>query len=139
LTYLSEATAPLDRQQLEGLLTVSRTWNASAGLTGMLLYAEGHFIQTLEGDHQDVEALMARIRADPRHHHIDVTLEEEIEERYFHGWAMGFRQPSPEEVRDLEGFTDYLDPAGKDYRAERLGHAGAFHRAFRDTLPPEPL
>ncbi|MEM7363377.1 MAG: BLUF domain-containing protein, partial [Pseudomonadota bacterium] len=41
-----------------------------AGVTGMLLYHEGSFLQALEGDRAVVEALYERIEEDPRLHHL---------------------------------------------------------------------
>ncbi|MGA8257364.1 MAG: BLUF domain-containing protein [Nocardioides sp.] len=139
LTYLSVATEPLDQNQLANLLAVSRDRNERCNVTGMLLYADRHFIQTLEGRAEDVDATMARILGDSRHHSVDVTLTEEIEQRFFVGWSMGFTEVAPDAVADLPGFTDYLDPQSEFYQdSARLGHAGIFHRYFRDTLPPQP-
>ncbi len=138
LTYLSLATSPLDQDQLEELLAVSRHRNAQCDLTGMLLYADQQFIQTLEGRRDDVEMTMQRILADPRHERVDVTLVEDIDSRSFPEWAMGFKPLSQETAAELPGFTDFLDPQGeRDQDSRRFGHAGVFHRAFRDTLPPE--
>ncbi len=136
LTYLSRATAPLDRPQLEELLSVSRERNLASEVTGMLLYVDEQFIQTLEGRREDVEATMGRIVADARHHQVDVTLVEEIQERCFPGWTMGFKSMTGEAVTELPGFTDFLEPESSAYtRSRSLGHAGKFHRAFRDVLP----
>lgn len=136
LTYLSRATQALDREQLEALLTVSRSRNLSHGITGMLLYVDTQFIQTLEGDVRAVEATMERIRADSRHHSVDVTFVDEITERSFLGWTMGFKVLTGEAVAELPGFTDFLDPHSESYRESgTLGRAGKFHVAFRDAAP----
>lgn len=138
LTYLSFATAPLHQAQLEELLAVSRDKNAACDVTGLLLYADQQFIQTLEGDPDDVEATMARIRADPRHRGLDVTLVQDIESRFFPEWSMGFRALDADGVAGLPGFSDFLDPDSELYKTSvRLGHAGKFHQAFRDTIPPD--
>ena len=134
LTYLSYATEPLDRQQLEDLLRVSRDRNAQQDVTGMLLYVDLQFIQTLEGEERAVNATMERIRADPRHHSVDVTLVDEIEGRSFVGWSMGFKILSGEAVAALPGFTNYLEHRSESQREiGSLGRAGKFHRAFRDA------
>lgn len=136
LTYLSVATAPLGDRQLEELLRVSRERNLACDVTGMLLYVDDQFIQTLEGEQHDVDATMARIVADPRHHQVDVTLVEDIAERSFVDWTMGFKVMSAAAVAELPGFTDFLEPGSTAYRrSASLGHAGKFHRAFRDAVP----
>lgn len=138
LTYLSLARGPLDQEQLRNLLEVSRTRNLAAGVTGMLLYADEQFIQTLEGERHQVEATMSRIQKDPRHRDVDITLVEDLDERCFPDWSMGFQVLDADDVADLRGFTDFMEPDGQRYQhAQRLGRAGVFHRVFRDVIRPE--
>lgn len=138
LTYLSLASRPMEQHELVELLEVSRARNREAGVTGMLLYADQQFIQVLEGRREDVEATMERIRADPRHRSIDVTLVEEVEERQHAEWLMGFRALDAATVADLRSWTDYLEPGSELYeRSRQLGRAGVFLRVFRDTLRPD--
>lgn len=135
LTYLSTATAPYDDSALRDLLAMSRENNHAAGLTGMLLYVGGHFIQTLEGPEEDVDATFARIERDPKHRDLFVALREGIDSRVFPDWSMGFESLAPEDAAELPGFNDYLD-AGTvpKEKARNLGRAGIFHRVFRDQM-----
>ena len=131
LTYLSTATAPLDEATLAEILAVSRRNNAAAGLTGMLLHDDGHFIQTLEGEEEAVVRAFHRIEADPRHREVLVALREEVQERRFPAWSMGFRGAGDTPL----GTNDYLEPDSELYRATAsLGRAGVFHRIFRDHM-----
>ena len=135
LTYLSTATEPFDTTELSDLLDSVREKNHARGLTGMLLYVGGHFIQTLEGPEDVVTATFDRIEHDPKHRDVFVALRENIESRSFPDWSMGFEKLSPEEAGALPGFTDYLDHrsvSGED--GQRLGRAGIFHRVFRDRM-----
>jgi hypothetical protein len=50
ISYLSQASAPMSADQLIALLMQCRTNNAERGLTGMLLYGNGTFLQVLEGE-----------------------------------------------------------------------------------------
>ena len=50
ITYLSTATDPMPSQDLLSLLKECRENNAGCGVTGMLLYCNGTFLQVLEGD-----------------------------------------------------------------------------------------
>jgi hypothetical protein len=135
LTYLSTATALFTPTDLTQLLQISRKRNHSAALSGMLLYAGGHFIQTLEGSEEAVDATFTRIEKDPRHRDVIVALREGIEKRIFPDWSMGYETVSPEDASVLPGFNDYLDTKtispedGRD-----LGRAGIFHRVFRDRM-----
>lgn len=76
ITYFSTATTPLDADELSELLERTRSRNASVGLTGLLLYADGSFVQTLEGPDAVVEETFARISGDPRHRSVSVALHE---------------------------------------------------------------
>lgn len=135
LTYLSSASRKIEEDELEGILAVSQRNNAAAGLTGMLLYADEHFIQTLEGEEDVVDAAYERIQRDPRHRNVVVALREEIEERRFAAWTMGFTRLSPEDTAAIPGFSDYLDPDSAVYANHKsLGRAGIFHRIFRDSM-----
>ena len=133
LTYMSTATFPFTEEQLTDLLADSRSRNHADGLTGMLLHAGGHFIQTLEGPEPDVDAAFDRISRDPRHRNVYVALRETIQARAFPDWSMSFEDISPAQAAALPGFNDYLDgnpPTG----APSLGNAGIFHRVFRDNM-----
>lgn len=135
LTYLSTAVDPFEPGDLEALLAHSRMRNQDADVTGMLLYAGGHFVQTLEGPDDEVDRKFATIEADPRHRDVIVALREEVADRTFPDWSMGFEQLSAEEMADVPGFNDYLDPDSELYRGTaRLGRAGVFHRVFRDNM-----
>ncbi len=135
LTYLSTATEPFSESELTELLTTSRAKNHAAGLTGMLLYAGGHFIQTLEGRGDDVDAAFGHIERDQRHRDVIVALREPARERRFADWSMGFEELTIDEAAALPGFNDYLE--SRDVPAEigrDLGRAGVFHRVFRDKM-----
>ena len=133
LTYLSSATSLMDEHQLTELLAVIRLKNEALGITGVLLYADGNFVQTLEGPDDVVESTFARILVDPRHRGVLVGLRQQLEERQFPDWSMGFRALSPEEARELPGFTDYLDThRSADGAGRTLTRPEVFHRVFRD-------
>jgi hypothetical protein len=134
LTYFSTAVDAFDVDRLEELLAISRSNNHRAGLTGMLLYAGGHFIQTLEGPAEVVDATYTRIEADPRHRDVFITLREEIGDRAYPDWSMGFEQLRADQAQHLPGFNDYLDGTGEVPRTVAVNRAGVFHRAFRDNM-----
>jgi hypothetical protein len=91
LIYLSDL---VDRQEslLADILQSAARHNQRDGITGMLLYAEGNFLQVLEGDSVAVQATFARIAKDPRHSNITVLLQEALAQRHFAQWSMGYKQ-----------------------------------------------
>jgi hypothetical protein len=92
LVYLSSATVAPSDADLADLVARARTHNAAHGLTGMLIYAEGNFLQVLEGDEREVDELFARIQRDHRHGHIVCLERAAVARREFADWDMGFRR-----------------------------------------------
>lgn len=88
LTYLSHEAHPLSEMELEVLLRQATRDNERLGITGVLLYAEGAFVQRLEGPRDAVMGLFARIRRDERHEVLMVTDVRETPARTFDGWGM---------------------------------------------------
>lgn len=89
--YRSEGDQLFPPDQLGPLLTASRTRNAAAGLTGMLVFAQNHFLQVLEGRAENVVETFARIERDSRHRNIVTLFRGHAPAgRCFAEWAMGF-------------------------------------------------
>jgi hypothetical protein len=112
LIYSSEAAPDLAVGELEGMLVESRLRNRVRGITGVLVYVEGAFLQVLEGAKDDVLDLMERIARDPRHHDVKVFYEQEVDERAFASWGMAYLTRSAEDVAkwaELEGATTIGD------------------------------
>lgn len=135
LTYLSSAVEPMSPAELEDLLRQSRAANHAADLTGALLYADGSFVQTLEGPDAAVHATFGRILADPRHRGLFIVLDEQITERAFPEWTMGFRRIDGVEAQRLPGFSDYLRTNRElGLSTTAGGNAEVFHQVFREGL-----
>ena len=139
------------------ILAKSRKNNARRSIVGGLLFGDGCFLQCLEGNDADVDALYERIRADPRHQDVTVLSRcpvvrtsfgawsmkyapgEEPLRRFMHGLGMNRFDPyamSPENIeaavaymeRDAESVTP-LDNIGRPAFPERQSPA-----SFIDTL-----
>lgn len=108
LSYVSSAVYWMEQAELETLLEQARPNNHRLGVTGMLLYADGAFIQVLEGPRDSVLALYERILEDKRHTHALVIYEGSASERLFPDWKMGFRYLDRQSFERLPGFTDLL-------------------------------
>lgn len=91
LIYVSNAQNEMATAELESLLAVAARNNSACGVTGMLLYAHGSFLQILEGEATAVDTTFAHICRDPRHTNIFILAREAIGERSFARWSMGFR------------------------------------------------
>jgi hypothetical protein len=107
--YVSSETSPFSEQQLEELLQKSRLHNLAAEITGMLLYKDGKFMQTLEGPREAVLTLLEKIRSDPRHGKFTLLMEAPILKRSFGSWSMGFKKITQETVINIPGYDDSND------------------------------
>jgi hypothetical protein len=109
LVYVSMAQEKMSKEDLLDILAQSREANAKAGITGMLLYKDGNFMQALEGEETAVRALYARICRDPRHRGILTLVEGERENRCFGDWSMGFQDLSSPEARATPGYSEFMN------------------------------
>ncbi len=89
LMYASRATAALAETDLAAILKSSREHNPAEGITGLLCFSDGVFVQVLEGGRKAVNARYKRIVEDTRHRDVTLLGYEEIVERAFAGWTMG--------------------------------------------------
>lgn len=130
LVYVSQADSGLSPKDLESILTESRTYNPSKGITGILLYVEGDgrsrgsFMQLLEGDEIEIERLRKRIFSDPRHHTKIVLERGQKADRDFPDWSMAFKSVTQSEIRAHPAFADLGEAHFQD-RCARDGMDGA--------------
>lgn len=104
ITYFSSAVSSTTEQVVLDIVNFSRENNAQLGITGVLLYINGHIVQVLEGQQPLVEGLYNRIRADPRHTDVRTVISQPIAQRLFERWYMGYEMLSTsqyEEVRTI--------------------------------------
>ncbi len=89
LLYVSRAVNPADTRSIEAILAQSRSHNMSSGITGILCYGGGVYLQAIEGGRSAVNQLYNTIVKDDRHQDVVMLHYEEIQERRFGGWTMG--------------------------------------------------
>ncbi len=87
--YASRAQGAVDQEELVNILRQSKLHNPQSGVTGVLCFSAGIFLQVLEGGRGAVNKLYNRIAADSRHTDVQLLSYEEIGERRFAGWSMG--------------------------------------------------
>ncbi|MEL6531047.1 MAG: BLUF domain-containing protein [Pseudomonadota bacterium] len=88
LTYQSVASSPPTEAELDDLVAKARKRNNSVGVTGMLLYEDGKFLQTLEGPPDGLGAIWSSIQRDPRHANIEVLTQHLVPGRLFSSWDL---------------------------------------------------
>nr|WP_269106553.1 BLUF domain-containing protein [Massilia sp. TS11] len=123
LVYLSSATRELTKSELLDLLEAARENNARLGITGLLLYKGGNFMQVLEGEPEAVRTLYRKIVRDARHTGPMLIIEEPADTRFFEGWGMGFRDLDDPELHNTPGYSHYMN-LGRDRSPTRADHSG---------------
>ena len=89
LLYASRSVNPGSSDLTESILGQSRSHNPAMGITGILCYGGGIFLQALEGGRMQISELYGYIQKDTRHTDVVLLHYEEISERRFAGWTMG--------------------------------------------------
>ena len=135
LVYVSSSTSEFSEADLVALLKHSREKNTRLGLTGLLLYRDGNFMQVLEGPDNAVRQLFETILADSRHHGVILLLERQIELREFADWTMAFRNLSDPALRDIPGYSEFLNiPLNSEEFRRKPNQALRLLEVFRRNL-----
>jgi Sensors of blue-light using FAD len=101
IVYTSTATERFSPANLKKLLLDARKRNSALGVSGMLVFHGGTFLQALEGEKRAVNEIFASIASDQRHGDIDVLHRGPgIDQRVFGDVSMGFA--------DFTGAADIL-------------------------------
>jgi hypothetical protein len=88
LVYASLGKPAPDFETVKAILRVSNEHNAAQGISGILCYSSGAFMQVLEGERAAVNRLYNRITRDPRHIDCELLLCGAVENRSFAAWSM---------------------------------------------------
>jgi hypothetical protein len=110
LIYASAAVKPFSQAELTTLLAKARIKNTRMGVSGMLLYDRGSFLQVLEGEADDVLAIYGVVSKDPRHERVVKLLETITPARSFADWSMGFAAGEQIRAAKLHGHNQLLRP-----------------------------
>lgn len=85
VTYVSEAMGSLGTSLLSvaQLLGVSEVNNRRDHLTGAIAIDAGRIVQVIEGARSDVDRLLGRLKADPRHGNLSILADRPVADRLF--------------------------------------------------------
>ncbi|RZI85059.1 MAG: BLUF domain-containing protein [Rubrivivax sp.] len=101
IVYVSASALPMTSEMLEKLLLDARALNRESGVTGVLLYIDGTFMQYFEGAPQAMEETYERIHRSRLHSRLKEMMNESIIHRAFPDWQMGLARPSRSELLAL--------------------------------------
>jgi hypothetical protein len=118
LIYVSTAFSELGAGDLERILESAVRRNTALNVTGMLLYADGSFMQVLEGEAAAVDEVFARVENDTRHTGIFLIERAPIDERSFDKWSMGFKRLDAREAAAHPAYAPFFE---RGFDAARIG------------------
>lgn len=136
LVYISNATRVVRTDDLNLILASARRFNPSVGVTGLLLYHEGAFLQVLEGEAEALARVMKRISGDARHNGLITLLTQVVEARMFPQWSMGFQELDQLHGEQQAAFINLRDlrSGGRDGLHLGYGHVEAQVATFLDSF-----
>jgi len=110
LVYTSRAIGRESEVELPQILRLARGHNSERGITGLLCFAYGRYMQVLEGGAKEVNALYLRIGADKRHEAVRLLKFTQPASRMFALWSMRvicLDESSAAEARALVRFNSF--------------------------------
>lgn len=93
LIYLSSAVRLATGEELRHILDTARRNNGREGVTGLLMYHDGTFLQILEGEDDAVDRTFGRIASNDMHRGLQTLPPAQVHERLFADWSMAFAKP----------------------------------------------
>ena len=88
LVYASVARTEMKYAELMTILRTAEAHNTEHGISGILCYGGGSFLQALEGERDEVNRLYNRIVRDSRHTDCTILRYGRIVSRHFDAWSM---------------------------------------------------
>lgn len=134
LIYASSATRTMTSEDLLAILSKSHENNRRLGITGMLLYRGGNFLQVLEGEEKVIDERFNIIMQDPRHHQVTLLLKRPVTKRQFEQWEMGFTNIDTIDTSTLTGYTPYLNEPFSSKRFTDVSFAYTFLNMFKEEM-----
>ena len=112
LCYVSTPAQDLSKEELARIVKAAQKNNQAKSISGVLLYKNETFLQVLEGDQSEVDAVFNSIQGDLRHHSIKILRRGFASQRFFKDWHMEFKdlkQAGLGWIEDLLGLEEFED------------------------------
>lgn len=94
LLYCSRATHRMSEDELPRIIGDAWRHNPALGITGLLVFGGGMFLQWLEGPREPVRGLLQRLRSDPRHDGVvELHAYSGATHRLYPSWSMQLVSP----------------------------------------------
>ena len=142
IVYVSKAARPVTRNDLLHILEGAQRRNVEEGITGVLLYADGYFMQYLEGPKVGLHRVYVVIKTHPLHYGLIDLVREPIQTREFGEWSMACHVVGAGVEPPLSGHYDLLASrltAAVRIKSEACSLLSHFWTAGRESVAPALL
>ena len=132
IVYMSEYVGNSNSMfsDIGDIITTSKANNPKRGVTGILLYHQGKFVQVIEGEEEDLRKLMTIIEKDERHTNVQYLVDEKVNERGFDQWNMDFFNLSDKDSLDYES----MQQISRLYKKQPLVRSDQLVKMYEDLL-----
>lgn len=121
--YHSRLAPGLRYSAVSDIIATARSFNAAHGITGILIFDGDRFCQFIEGPPTEIDGLVERLQADPRHVEFTALIRDALaHERLYPYWSMAYaalqggsylndllNRPAEEALQRLQASIDTLD------------------------------
>ena len=90
MTYVSRANQEISTKEIGEILQQAQHNNAANAITGLLVFKDNIFLQTIEGSRVQINHLLCLLIADQRHYDLQVLDTRELEHREWSRWSMNY-------------------------------------------------
>lgn len=96
MTYISRANPDMSEEVLNDILRQAQENNAANAVTGMLIFDNNYFLQTIEGSRAQLNYLLGNLVNDPRHYDLQLLETRELKGkgREWSKWSMNLASPT---------------------------------------------
>lgn len=114
--------------------------NSRLGLTGLLIYGNGTFLQTIEGEDEAVKGLVDKISRDQRHRGFKVLQKSITSDRQYADWSMRLERLTEESLRKVPGLRDFaFKKFNRDYLSTHIDVAENLIDSYRSPIENSTL
>lgn len=96
MTYVSRAAQEMSAKEISEILQQAQYNNAANAITGMLVFKDNIFLQTIEGSRARINRLLHSLMTDQRHYDLQVLETRELTHREWSRWSMNYVSPTQE-------------------------------------------
>ena len=133
IAYVSSAVFSFNETTLLDLVDQCQRNNERLGITGILVYSDGNFMQVIEGADLPTHALYDRIQRDVRHRAVTTVHQQLIQVREFLGWSMAYNILPAKALRTNRLPEAFLDRARQRPLPLPLGSASSLVCSFMQS------